>query len=312
MATADKPSATPDSPCQAQQVQTGVGPMQWCEKCSVYLGLGQPCFAQSETAHTNNEGAPEGGRPVPGREQAQQCPTPSLAWVPSCVAEMRREGKLAFADALEVLAASQNRFRSDASFVQSAARLKVDQVCGGRCDLCEQGHGYTEKSKDTFVFHDVGGSQLPCDARDIRLLAASLSAPSSAPVASEVQALRHRVIEAAYRPSPMCRDCADRDGTCYDGTKCDPFEAALDVLRASVRPAAALALADERFAELQRGQAIIDRLKAGREKVLTRRCTNPKPVGDSACECCTHHWYALGEGDEPTRTPSATRGKTDG
>lgn len=44
--------------------------------------------------------------------------------------------------------------------------------------------------------------------------------------------VRHQVIRAAHKPSPMCRDCADRDGTCHDGTKCDPFEAALDVLRA--------------------------------------------------------------------------------
>lgn len=51
----------------------------------------------------------------------------------------------------------------------------------------------------------------------------------------EVCALRHRVIEAAYRPGPMCRDCGDHDGTCpRDGTKCDPFEAALDRLRSAV------------------------------------------------------------------------------
>lgn len=47
----------------------------------------------------------------------------------------------------------------------------------------------------------------------------------------QLSALRHQVIQAAYKPGPMCRDCADRDGTCSDGTKCDPFEAALDVLR---------------------------------------------------------------------------------
>lgn len=53
--------------------------------------------------------------------------------------------------------------------------------------------------------------------------------------AEDSKALRHRVIQAAYKPGPMCRDCADRDGTCYDGTKCDPFEAALDTLRACAK-----------------------------------------------------------------------------
>lgn len=43
--------------------------------------------------------------------------------------------------------------------------------------------------------------------------------------------VRHKVIKAAYRPGPMCRDCGDRNGVCHDGTKCDPFEAALDRLR---------------------------------------------------------------------------------
>ena len=56
--------------------------------------------------------------------------------------------------------------------------------------------------------------------------------------------LRQRVVKAAYRPSPMCRDCADRDGTCYDGTKCDPFEAALDTLRAAPSASTAIAPAE--------------------------------------------------------------------
>lgn len=30
-------------------------------------------------------------------------------------------------------------------------------------------------------------------------------------------------------------------------------------------------------------------------RIKDRRCTNPKPVGDSACECCTHHWYAISD-----------------
>lgn len=43
---------------------------------------------------------------------------------------------------------------------------------------------------------------------------------------------QHEVIQAAYRPGPMCRDCADYDGVCpTDGKKCSPFEAALDILR---------------------------------------------------------------------------------
>jgi len=28
-------------------------------------------------------------------------------------------------------------------------------------------------------------------------------------------------------------------------------------------------------------------------EVLQRRCTNPRTIGDSACDCCQHHWYAL-------------------
>lgn len=64
---------------------------------------------------------------------------------------------------------------------------------------------------------------------------ANLSAKPAAsePVsgAEELRNYQHEVIQAAYRPRPMCRDCADRDGTCYDGKKCDPFEAALDTLR---------------------------------------------------------------------------------
>jgi hypothetical protein len=48
------------------------------------------------------------------------------------------------------------------------------------------------------------------------------------------RSVRHRVIQAAYRPGPMCRDCADHDGRCpADNRLCDPFEAALEILRAS-------------------------------------------------------------------------------
>lgn len=43
----------------------------------------------------------------------------------------------------------------------------------------------------------------------------------------EIAALKHSVISAAYQPRPMCRDCADRDGTCHDGSPCDPLADAL-------------------------------------------------------------------------------------
>lgn len=45
-------------------------------------------------------------------------------------------------------------------------------------------------------------------------------------------AIRHEVIQAAYVPSPMCRDCADHDGRCpHSGELCDPYEAVLEYLR---------------------------------------------------------------------------------
>ena len=44
--------------------------------------------------------------------------------------------------------------------------------------------------------------------------------------------LRQTVIDAAYRPKPFCRDCADNDGTCPNtGELCDPFDAALERLK---------------------------------------------------------------------------------
>lgn len=49
-------------------------------------------------------------------------------------------------------------------------------------------------------------------------------------------------------------------------------------------------------------------LEAAVRKIMSRRCTNPKPVGDSACECCTHHWHALStlpavQNDTPAISP---------
>lgn len=34
------------------------------------------------------------------------------------------------------------------------------------------------------------------------------------------------------------------------------------------------------------------RAEAALVKIKTRHCTNPQPIGDSACDCCAHHWYA--------------------
>jgi hypothetical protein len=42
------------------------------------------------------------------------------------------------------------------------------------------------------------------------------------------------------------------------------------------------------------------------KKVLDRQCTNPKPVGDSACDCCAHHWLAL-KGFAPEVAPKVCR-----
>lgn len=57
----------------------------------------------------------------------------------------------------------------------------VDQVCAGRCEHCKNGEPYTEKSKreGTYLFHAVGDYQLPCGARDIRVLGDALSARSA-------------------------------------------------------------------------------------------------------------------------------------
>lgn len=44
--------------------------------------------------------------------------------------------------------------------------------------------------------------------------------------------VKMEVIKAAYKPGPICRDCADENGTCPStGKPCDPYEAALDRLR---------------------------------------------------------------------------------
>jgi len=67
-----------------------------------------------------------------------------------------------------------------------------------------------------------------------RPVAAKEAAPQGDAVEEAVRAMKHQVIQAAYRPRPMCRDCADNDGVCpTTGEKCDPFEAALDRLRAA-------------------------------------------------------------------------------
>lgn len=48
-----------------------------------------------------------------------------------------------------------------------------------------------------------------------------------------VGAIKHDVIQAAFRPEPMCRDCADENGRCpnNDMRLCDPYEAVLEQLR---------------------------------------------------------------------------------
>ena len=47
-----------------------------------------------------------------------------------------------------------------------------------------------------------------------------------------VNDVKRQVIDAAHYPAPMCRDCADNDGTCeHTGLPCDPFERALLRLR---------------------------------------------------------------------------------
>ncbi len=47
----------------------------------------------------------------------------------------------------------------------------------------------------------------------------------------ERRSVQNEVIQAAYRPRPMCRDCADSDGRCQNsGEPCDPYEAALERL----------------------------------------------------------------------------------
>ena len=45
--------------------------------------------------------------------------------------------------------------------------------------------------------------------------------------------VKQRVIDAAKRDEPMCRDCADENGRCPNrgNVLCDPFEAALERLR---------------------------------------------------------------------------------
>lgn len=68
----------------------------------------------------------------------------------------------------------------------------------------------------------------------------------------DARQVRREVIEAAHRPGPMCRDCADarvRQGVphgprpgpvCpHSGLPCDPYEAALETLRRGSDDAAA-------------------------------------------------------------------------
>jgi hypothetical protein len=48
--------------------------------------------------------------------------------------------------------------------------------------------------------------------------------------------------------------------------------------------------------------------------IKSRRCTNPKPVGDSACDCCQHHWAAIDGYIKSSRRPGSTfaQGTADG
>lgn len=77
----------------------------------------------------------------------------------------------------------------------------VSELCKGRCHTCREGYPYTEKSKaeGTFLFHAVGEAQLPCDARDLRVLAARCTRSTVANIdRSEAVNLASNILEDQY------------------------------------------------------------------------------------------------------------------
>jgi hypothetical protein len=78
----------------------------------------------------------------------------------------------------------------------------VDELCNGRCHTCGEGLPYTKRSLDegTYLFHAVGEAQVPCDARDLRVLASTLLA--------EISRLKIQAREAEQEGREAARDAA--------------------------------------------------------------------------------------------------------